>query len=156
MLIFGRNKDEDCHNIRVFLSANRIPYEWIDRDRHPERVPPGLPDDPNCPGVSVDGQLFIEPPTTRQVADAFQLQTKPNRDSYDVLIVGAGPAGMAAAVYGTSEGLTALIVERCACGGQAGMSSRIENYLGFPEGISGDDLTGRGFKQATRSARKLR
>jgi thioredoxin reductase (NADPH) len=92
----------------------------------------------------------MKPPTTREVAEALQLQTTPSRDSYDVLIVGAGPAGMAAGVYGTSEGLTALIVERCACGGQAGTSSRIENYLGFPEGISGDDLTGRGFKQATR------
>ena len=150
VLIFGRNKDEDCHNIRAFLSANRIPYEWIDRDRYPERVPVGLSDDPDCPGVSVDGQLFIEPPTTREIAEALQLQTTPNRESYDVVIVGAGPAAMAAGVYGSSEGLSVLIVERCACGGQAGTSSRIENYLGFPEGISGDDLTGRGFKQATR------
>jgi thioredoxin reductase (NADPH) len=150
VLIFGRNKDEDCHNIREFLSANRIPYEWIDRDRYPEQVPAGVSDDPDCPAVTVDGQLFSEPPTTRQVADALQLQTKPNRDSYDVVIVGAGPAGMAAGVYGSSEGLSVLIVERCAAGGQAGTSSRIENYLGFPEGISGDDLTGRGFKQATR------
>jgi thioredoxin reductase (NADPH) len=74
----------------------------------------------------------------------------PNRDSYDVVIVGAGPAGMAAGVYGSSEGLRVLIVERCAAGGQAGTSSRIENYLGFPEGISGEDLTGRAFKQATQ------
>jgi thioredoxin reductase (NADPH) len=164
VLIFGRNSDEDCHNIRAFLSANRVPYEWIDRDRYPERVPAGLSGDPDCPGLSVDGQLFREPPTTREIADALQLQTKPNRDSYDVVIVGAGPAGMAAGVYGSSEGLSVLIVERCAAGGQAGTSSRIENYLGFPEGISGDDLTGRGFKQATqfgvevaltRSAEKL-
>src|SRR5580658_4880160 len=150
VLIFGRDRDEDCHNIRVFLSANRIPYEWVDRDVYPERVPTGVSDDPDCPAVSVDGQLFMEPTTTRQVAHALQLQTKPNRDSYDVVIVGAGPAGMAAGVYGSSEGLSVLIVERCAAGGQAGTSSRIENYLGFPEGISGDDLTGRGFKQATR------
>jgi thioredoxin reductase (NADPH) len=150
VFIFGRNKDKDCHNIRAFLSANRIPYEWIDRDRHPEQVPAGVSDDPDCPAVTVDGQLFSEPPTTRQVADSLQLQTKPNRDSYDVVIVGAGPAGMAAGVYGSSEGLSVLIVERCAAGGQAGTSSRIENYLGFPEGISGDDLTGRGFKQATQ------
>jgi len=150
VFIFGRNRDADCHNIREFLSANRIPYEWVDRDRNPERVPAGVSDDPDCPAVSVDGQLFIEPPTTREVADALQLQTMPNRDSYDVVIVGAGPAGMAAGVYGTSEGLTALIVERCAAGGQAGTSSRIENYLGFPEGISGEDLTGRGFRQATQ------
>ncbi len=149
VLIFGRNSDEDCHNIRTFLSANRIPYEWVDRDRYPERVPAGISDDPDCPAVSVDGQIFAEPPTTREVAEALQLQTKPHRDSYDVVIVGAGPAGMAAGVYGSSEGLRVLIVERCAAGGQAGTSSRIENYLGFPEGISGEDLTGRGFKQAT-------
>src|SRR6201996_8425587 len=148
--IFSRNKDEDCNNIRAFLSANRIPYEWVDRDRYPERVPAGVSDDPDCPAVTVDGQLFIEPPTTRQVAGALRLQTKPDRDSYDVVVVGAGPAGMAAGVYGSSEGLRVLIVERCAAGGQAGTSSRIENYLGFPEGISGEDLTGRGFKQATR------
>jgi thioredoxin reductase (NADPH) len=150
LLIFGRNKDEDCHDIRAFLSANRIPYEWIDRDSSPDRVPAGLSDDPDCPGVSVDGKLFSEPPTTREIAEALQLQTRPNHDSYDVVIVGAGPAGMAAGVYGSSEGLSVLIVERCAAGGQAGTSSRIENYLGFPEGISGEDLTGRGFKQATR------
>jgi thioredoxin reductase (NADPH) len=149
VLIFGRDKDADCHNIRAFLSANRIPYEWVDRDSHPERVPAGA-SDPECPAVIVDGKLFIEPPTTREVAEALQLQTKPNRDSYDVLIVGAGPAGMAAGVYGSSEGLSVLIVERCAAGGQAGTSTRIENYLGFPEGVSGEDLTGRGFKQATR------
>jgi len=162
--IFGRNKDEDCNNIRAFLSANRIPFEWVDRDRYPERVPAGVSDDPDCPAVTVDGQLFIEPPTTRQVADALRLQTKPDRDSYDVVVVGAGPAGMAAGVYGSSEGLKVLVVERCAAGGQAGTSSRIENYLGFPEGISGEDLTGRGFKQAiqfgaevalTRSIEKL-
>jgi len=150
VLIFGRNEDEDCHNIRAFLSANRVPYEWVDRDSYPERVPAGLSDDPDCPGVSVDGQLFSASPTTREIAEALQLQTTPNHDSYDVVIVGAGPAGMAAGVYGSSEGLRVLIVERCAAGGQAGTSSRIENYLGFPEGISGDDLTGRGFKQATR------
>jgi thioredoxin reductase (NADPH) len=149
VFIFGRNNDADCHNIRTFLSANRIPYEWIDPDRHPERVPAGVSDDPDCPAVRVDGQLFVKPPTTREIAEALQLQTKPHRDSYDVVIVGAGPAGMAAGVYGSSEGLRVLIVERCAAGGQAGTSSRIENYLGFPEGISGEDLTGRGFKQAT-------
>jgi thioredoxin reductase (NADPH) len=145
VLIFGRNRDADCHDIRAFLSANRIPYEWVDRDHEPERVPPGVSEDPDCGAVTVD-----EPPTTREVAEALQLQTKPNCDRYDVVIVGAGLAGITAGVYGTSEGLTPLIVERWAAGGQAGTSSRIENYLGFPEGISGEDLTGRGFKQATR------
>lgn len=156
VLIFGRDRDADCHYIRAFLSANRISYEWVDRDREPERVPSGVSEDPDCPAVTVDKQLFSEPPTTRELAEALQLQTKPNSDSYDVVIVGAGPAGMAAGVYGTSEGLTALIVERWAAGGQAGTSTRIENYLGFPEGISGEDLTGRGFKQATRFGAELR
>jgi len=150
VLIFGHNRDADCNDLRSFLSANRIPYEWVDRDSYPERVPPGVPDDPDCPAITVDGQLFAQLPTTRELAEALQLQTRPNSDKYDVVIVGAGPAGMAAGVYGTSEGLTVLIVERWAAGGQAGTSSRIENYLGFPEGISGEDLTGRGFKQATR------
>jgi thioredoxin reductase (NADPH) len=150
VLIFGHNRDADCNDIRAFLSANRIPYEWVDRDRQPEQVPSGVPEDLDRPAVSVDGHRFIEPPTTREVAEALQLQTRPNRDKYDVVIVGAGPAGMAAGVYGTSEGLTVLIVERWAAGGQAGTSSRIENYLGFPEGVSGEELTGRGFKQATR------
>jgi thioredoxin reductase (NADPH) len=87
-LIFGRNRDADCHNIRTFLSANRIPYEWVDRDRYPERVPAGVSDDPDCPAVSVDGQIFAKPPTTREIAEALQLQTRPNHDSYDVVIVG--------------------------------------------------------------------
>jgi thioredoxin reductase (NADPH) len=94
--------------IRAFLSANRIPYEWVDRDVYPDRVPDGLSDDSDCPGVSVDGQLFTEPPTTREIAEALQLRTKPNHDSYDVVLVGAGPAGMAASVYGSSEGLRVL------------------------------------------------
>jgi thioredoxin reductase (NADPH) len=148
VLIFGRYGDADCHDIRAFLSANRISYEWV--DRKPEGVSSSVPADPDCPALSVDGQLFTQLPTTREVAEALQLQTRPNSDKYDVVIVGAGPAGMAAGVYGASEGLTALIVERWAVGGQAGTSSRIENYLGFPEGISGEDLTGRGFRQATR------
>jgi len=82
------------------------------------------------------------------VAEALGLQTTPKHDRYDVVIAGAGPAGMAAGVYGASEGLRVLIVERSAAGGQAGTSSRIENYLGFPSGISGDDLTERALKQA--------
>ena len=143
VLIFGTKHDTDCRDIRGFLAANRIPYEWVDREQEPERVPPLMPEDLGCPAVAIDGKLFDQPPTVREVAEALQLQTKPNRDSYDVVIVGAGPAGMAAGVYGASEGLNVLMVERSAAGGQAGTSSRIENYLGFPEGISGEDLTGR-------------
>jgi thioredoxin reductase (NADPH) len=150
VLILGTQYDSDCRDIRAFLSANRIPYEWVDRDRDPERVPSYLPKGVDCPAVAVDGKFFDHPPSVRELADALQLQTKPNRSSYDVVIVGAGPAGMAAGVYGASEGLCVLMVERAAAGGQAGTSSRIENYLGFPEGISGEDLTGRALKQAMR------
>jgi thioredoxin reductase (NADPH) len=150
VLILGTQADTDCQDIRAFLSANRIPYEWIDREREPERVPDGVPPDSGCPAIAIDGKLFLQPPTVREMADALQIQTQPTRDRYDVVIAGAGPAGMAAGVYGASEGLNVLMVERSAAGGQAGTSSRIENYLGFPEGVSGEDLTGRALKQAIR------
>jgi thioredoxin reductase (NADPH) len=150
VLIIGSTYDTDCRDIRAFLASNRIPYEWVDRDLDQNRLPPSMPEDQGCPTVAVDGKLFGRTPTVREVAEALQLQTKPNSDRYDVLIVGAGPAGMAAGVYGASEGLNVLMVERSAAGGQAGTSSRIENYLGFPEGISGEDLTGRAVKQAVR------
>jgi thioredoxin reductase (NADPH) len=150
VLILGTKYDTDCRDIRAFLAANRIPYEWVDREAEPERVPSFMPKDPGCPAVAIDGKLFDRAPSVREVAEALHLQTKPNSDSYDVVIAGAGPAGMAAGVYGASEGLNVLMVERAAAGGQAGTSSRIENYLGFPEGISGEDLTGRALKQAIR------
>jgi thioredoxin reductase (NADPH) len=150
VLILGSQQDTDCRDVRAFLSANRIPYEWVDREREPERVPAGLPKDFGCPAVAIDGQLFTNPPSIREVAEALHIQTRPTRDRYDVVIAGAGPAGMAAGVYGASEGLNVLMVERSAAGGQAGTSSRIENYLGFPEGVSGEDLTGRALKQAIR------
>jgi thioredoxin reductase (NADPH) len=150
VLILGTQYDVDCRDIRAFLSANRIPFEWVDREREPERVPADVPPDFGCPAVVVDGRLFTHPPSVREMADALQIQTQPTRDRYDVVIAGAGPAGMAAGVYGASEGLNVLMVERSAAGGQAGTSSRIENYLGFPEGVSGEDLTGRALKQAIR------
>jgi thioredoxin reductase (NADPH) len=150
VLILGSKYDTDCRDIRSFLASNRIPYEWVDREQEPERLPQFMPEDMGCPAVAIDGRLFDHTPTVREVAEALQLQTEPNRNSYDVVIVGAGPAGMAAGVYGASEGLNVLMVERSAAGGQAGTSSRIENYLGFPEGISGEDLTGRAVKQAVR------
>ena len=150
VLILGTKYDTDCRDIRAFLAANRIPFEFVDREQEPERVPPFMPKDWGCPAVAIDGKLFDHAPSVRELAEALQLQTKPNSDSYDLVIVGAGPAGMAAGVYGASEGLKVLMVERSAAGGQAGTSSRIENYLGFPEGISGEDLTGRAVKQAVR------
>lgn len=148
-LVVGTHYDTDCREIRSFLSANRIPYEWVDRDREPERIPSCMPREFNGPAVIVDHAFCVgQPPTVRKVAEALGLRTQPRSDGYDVTIIGAGPAGLAAAVYGASEGLKTLLIERGAVGGQAGTSSRIENYLGFPSGISGDDLSERAFRQA--------
>ncbi len=154
--VVGARYDTDCRDIRAFLSANRIPYAWIDRDRDPDRVPTCLSKQHTGPAVIVDGNRCLgEAPTVRTVAEALGYQTRPNGDAYDVVIVGGGPAGLAAAVYGASEGLKSLLIERSAVGGQAGTSSRIENYLGFPNGISGDELSERAQKQAERLGAEL-
>jgi thioredoxin reductase (NADPH) len=151
VLVVGSQYDTDCRDIRTFLSMNRVPYEWIDRAREPERVPLCMPKDVDGPAVVVDHSTCVgQPPTVRKVAEALGFQTSPKKRDYHTVVIGGGPAGLAAAVYGASEGLDVLLVERAAAGGQAGTSSRIENYLGFPLGISGDDLAERAIKQATR------
>jgi thioredoxin reductase (NADPH) len=149
VLLVGTQYDVDCSEIRRFLSANRIPYEWVDAERDADRVPTCMAKY-DGPSVVVDRQYCVENPTVRSVAQALGIRTSPRFDTYDVVICGAGPAGMAAGVYGASEGLKVLMVEKSAAGGQAGTSSRIENYLGFPNGISGDDLSERALKQAER------
>jgi thioredoxin reductase (NADPH) len=99
----------------------------------------------------VDGSMIvIRPLTARKVAEALNIHTNPMKKNYDVVVVGGGPAGLAAAVYGASEGLSVLLVEKTAAGGQACTSSRIENYLGFPNGISGEELAARAVKQVAR------
>jgi thioredoxin reductase (NADPH) len=154
VLIVGTQYDNDCRDIRAFLSANRIPYEWVDQSREPERVPTCMIDRAGepiaSPSVVVDRSVCVESPTVRKVAEALGINTAPKKHEYDVVVVGAGPAGLAAGVYGASEGLNVLIVEKSACGGQAGTSSRIENYLGFPNGVSGDELAEKALKQAQR------
>lgn len=148
--LVGTQYDSDCRDIRVFLSANRIPYEWVDAEREPERIPSCMAGAYEGPSVIVDKAYCVDTPTIRKVAEALGIRTTPRHQEYDLVIVGAGPAGLAAAVYGASEGLNVLIVERSAAGGQAVTSSRIENYLGFPNGISGEDLSERALKQADR------
>jgi thioredoxin reductase (NADPH) len=150
--IIGHRFDLACHDLRDFLARNRVLFRWHD-PRDPEaRV--GMAEVPQAgetyPVVVLpDGSRLITP-TFRELAERLGLNTVPAQPSYDLTIIGAGPAGLAAAVYGASEGLCTLLIEREAPGGQAGTSSRIENYLGFPTGISGDDLGTRAFKQATR------
>ena len=150
-LVVGPAHNAECHEIRAFLSLNRIPYEWVDRERNPERVPAHTPAELTGAFVMIDDDQFVDLPLTlRKVAIALGISTEPQRSDYDVVVVGGGPAGLAASVYGASEGLRVLLVEKYAVGGQAGTSSRIENYLGFPNGISGSELSGKALKQANR------
>ncbi|HZL27352.1 MAG TPA: FAD-dependent oxidoreductase [Acidobacteriaceae bacterium] len=151
VLVVGSQYDTDCRDIRSFLSMNRIPYKWVDRERDPDQVPKCMPADLTGPAVVVDRAYCVgQPPTVRKVAEALGIRTKPNKERYDVVVVGGGPAGLAAAVYGASEGLCVLLIEKASVGGQAGTSSRIENYLGFPGGISGNELSERALRQATQ------
>jgi len=139
--------------VREFLSSNQVPYQWIDVQSDAamralvETVEPGLA---RLPVVFFpDGSALVQP-TPRQMAEKVGLRTRARQPFYDLVIVGGGPAGLAAAVYGASEGLRTLLVERNAPGGQAGTSSFIENYLGFPEGVTGAELARRAATQAAR------
>jgi thioredoxin reductase (NADPH) len=138
VLVVGSQYDNECREIRTFLSLNRIPYQWADRNREPDRIPACLNPEMAGPFVVIDQSKCVgEPLTVRKVAVALGIQTIPTKEQYDVVIVGGGPAGLAAAVYGASEGLSVLLVEKNATGGQAGSSSRIENYLGSLDDVSG-------------------
>ena len=141
------------HNVKDFLSRNRIPYQWQDIEIDEGArvlVDSVVGEDRRLPIVFFpDGSTLIQP-DYRILADKVGLQTQATRPYYDLIIIGAGPAGLGAAVYGASEGLSTALIEREATGGQAGTSSRIENYLGFPKGISGADLARRATDQARR------
>jgi thioredoxin reductase (NADPH) len=141
------------HAVRDFLSRNRIPYQWLNPESNPEALEllkeKGI-DDTKLPVILFgDGTALVQP-TSTELANKVGLRTQAQQEFYDVVVVGAGPAGLAAGVYGASEGLRTLVVESAAPGGQAGSSSRIENYLGFPEGLSGEELAKRAYLQANR------
>ncbi|MGH8694468.1 MAG: FAD-dependent oxidoreductase [Burkholderiales bacterium] len=148
----GHRWDDACGGLRQFLARNQITYDWMtpDAPELPTRWPGTRPADEDCPVLKLADGTLLSRPATRDLAQLLGLQTSARLAEYDTIIIGGGPAGLAAAVYGASEGLRTLVVEREAPGGQAGTSSRIENYLGFPSGVSGDELASRAFKQAGR------
>ena len=151
-VVVGQRWDSACAELRHFLDRNQISFEWITPDE-PELVAyweGPFPPEQDWPAIQCIGGTTVVRPELRHVADLLGLTTEPAEAEYDTVIVGAGPAGLAAAVYGASEGLRTLVVEREAPGGQAGTSSRIENYLGFPAGVSGDELAIRALQQARR------
>ena len=151
-IVFGHRWDASCSQLRRFLDRNQINFDWVTPDAPDaaEQWGGSLPAVEDCPVVRVvDGKTVVRP-ELRRVAELLGLGTEPAAAEYDTVIVGAGPSGLAAAVYGASEGLSAIVVEREAPGGQAGTSSRIENYLGFPSGVSGDELASRALQQARR------
>jgi thioredoxin reductase (NADPH) len=150
--VIGHRWDTKCHDLRRFLARNQVVFDWLtpDASELAARWPAQRPAESDCPALGFpDGAILVRP-QPREVARLLGLETSARFSEYDTIIVGGGPAGLAAAVYGASEGLRTLVVEREAPGGQAGTSSRIENYLGFPNGISGDELAIRALQQAKR------
>jgi thioredoxin reductase (NADPH) len=151
-IVLGGRWDAACSVIRHFLDRNQISFKWIlpDAPGAEDQWGRSLPPEADLPVVRiVDGRTVVKP-ELRRLAELLGVSTEAAAAEYDTVVVGAGPAGLAAAVYGASEGLSTILVEREAPGGQAGSSSRIENYLGFASGVSGDELAGRALKQARR------
>jgi thioredoxin reductase (NADPH) len=151
--LVGHRWSERAHELKTFLTRNHVPYRWLDVERDAEgarlaELAGAQPAD--LPLVLLTDRAPLRAPTPLQVATALGLRTQARQPLYDLAIVGSGPAGLGAAVYAASEGLRTVLVEREAPGGQAGQSASIENYLGFPKGLSGADLTARAVAQAVR------
>jgi thioredoxin reductase (NADPH) len=156
--VVGHRFSKDSHDLRDFLARNRVPGRWLDVERDGEArellAVAGV-DAGHLPVALLEDGTVLERPTVLELAERLGVAVQPASDHYDLVIVGGGPAGLAAAVYGASEGLRTLMVEREAPGGQAGQSSRIENYLGFPAGLSGSELAQRATTQARRLGAEL-
>ncbi len=151
--VVGHRWSDRAYEVKMFLARNHVPYRWLDVERDEEalrliELAQGGRED--LPLVLVPDGETLAAPSVFEVANALGLSTHAQQPLYDLCIVGAGPAGLAAAVYGASEGLSTVVVERDAPGGQAGQSASIENYLGFPKGLSGADLAHRAVAQAAR------
>jgi thioredoxin reductase (NADPH) len=151
-VVIGGRFDPACATLRRFLDRNQVSFAWIrpDDEDASECWEGPIPSADDLPTVRVIGGKTVVRPRLRRVAELLELGTEPKWPDYETVVIGAGPAGLAAAVYGASEGLSTMVVEREAPGGQAGTSSRIENYLGFPTGITGEDLAKRAHEQAKR------
>jgi thioredoxin reductase (NADPH) len=156
--VIGHRFSKESHDLRDFLVRNRVPARWLDVERDGEAREllqvAGVEAD-RVPVVLLEDGSVLERPTVLELAERLGVAGTPAQDHYDLVVVGGGPAGLAAAVYGASEGLKTIMVEREAPGGQAGQSSRIENYLGFPAGLSGSDLARRATDQARRLGAEL-
>src|SRR5690242_20873602 len=151
--VIGSRYSQDTFRIRDFLAKNQVPFTWLDLESDPQ-VKQLLQrfgvSEADTPVVAWGRKLFLRNPSNRQLAEALGLRRPLEPGVYDLVVAGAGPAGLAAAVYGASEGLRTVVLERTAPGGQAGRSMRIENYLGFPIGITGSELAERAFVQANK------
>jgi thioredoxin reductase (NADPH) len=158
LLVIGSRYSKDTFRVREFLAKNRVPFTWVDLEANPQvdqlLKQFGLTE-ADTPVVAWGRKLVLRNPSNRELAEALGLRQPLERTVYDLVIVGAGPAGLAAAVYGASEGLCTVVLERAGPGGQAGRSMRIENYLGFPAGISGSELAERAVVQANRFGARL-
>jgi len=156
--VVGHRFSKPAHDLRDFLARNRVPGRWLDVERDGEAREllkvAGVSEE-GLPVALLEDGTVLERPTVLELAERLGVAAQPVTDHYDLVIVGGGPAGLAAAVYGASEGLSTVMVEREAPGGQAGTSSRIENYLGFPTGLSGSDLARRATDQARRLGAEL-
>jgi thioredoxin reductase (NADPH) len=151
--VMGYQYSQQSHEIKDFLAGNLIPYQWLDvqvEDTCNQMMMLNNITTKDLPVIFFEDGSYLSKPTIQDIAKKVNLNPHVKLDVYDVVIIGAGPAGLAAGVYGSSEGLKTLLIERRAPGGQAGTSSRIENYLGFPTGLSGAELTRRAIAQASR------
>src|SRR5204862_5146587 len=156
--VIGHRFSKESHDLRDFLARNRVPARWFDVERDAEGrelLKIAAVSEDRLPVALLEDGSVLERPTTLELAERLGVTAQPAGDHYDLVIVGGGPAGLAAAVYGASEGLRTVLVEREAPGGPAGQSSRIENYLGFPAGLSGSDLARRATDQARRLGAEL-